>query len=225
MAIRTRKPTSAGRRFQTRLRLRGDHQEHAREDAARAQPGTGGRNSYGHTDLSPPRRRPQAPVPPGRLQAHQGRRAAPRSRRSSTTRTAPAASPCSTTRTARRPTSSPPQREGRRPADERPGRRHPARQRPAAALHPGRHRRPQRRAAPRPGRQDGPLGRHRACSWWPRRATTPPCACPAPRCAACSSTAGRRSARSATPSTSSSRSARPAATAGRACARRPAAWP
>ena len=47
-------------------------------------------------------------------------------------------------------------------------------------------------------RQDGPLGRHRACSSWPRRATTPPCACPARRCAGCPSTAGRRSARSAT---------------------------
>ena len=38
-----------------------------------------------------------------------------------------------------------------------------------------------------------------ACSWWPRRATSPPCGCPAPRCAACRSTAAAPSARSATP--------------------------
>ena len=48
-------------------------------------------------------------------------------------------------------------------------------------------------------RQDGPLAPARACSSSPRRATSPPCACPAPRCAACRSTAGPRSARSATP--------------------------
>ena len=51
--------------------------------------------------------------------------------------------------------------DGRRPRDERPGLRHQAGQRPAAALHPGRHHRAQRRAAPGPGRQDRPLGRHR----------------------------------------------------------------
>ena len=44
---------------------------------------------------------------------------------------------------------------------ERPGRRHQAGQRPADALHPGRYHAPQRRAAPRPGRQDRPLGRYR----------------------------------------------------------------
>ena len=38
-----------------------------------------------------------------------------------------------------------------------------------------------------------------ACSWWPRKATTPPCASPAPRCAGCRSTAGPPSVRSATP--------------------------
>ena len=35
MAIRSRKPTSPGRRFQTTLRLLRDHQDHAREVAAR----------------------------------------------------------------------------------------------------------------------------------------------------------------------------------------------
>jgi large subunit ribosomal protein L2 len=77
----------------------------------------------------------------------------------------------------------------------------------------------------RPG-QGGKIGRRRAspCSWSPRTATTPRCACPRPRCAACCSTVVPRSARSATPSTSSSRSARPAATAGRASAPRRVAW-
>ena len=41
------------------------------------------------------------------------------------------------------------------------GRRHPARQRAAAARDPDRHRGPQRRARPRPGRQARPLGRLR----------------------------------------------------------------
>ena len=51
----------------------------------------------------------------------------------------------------------PTRREGRRPAAERPGLRDPARQRPAAALHPRRHHRAQRRAQARRRRQDGPL--------------------------------------------------------------------
>ena len=70
-----------------------------------------------------------------------------------------------------------------------------------------------------------PAAPARACSSWPRRATSPPCACRAPRCAACRSTAAPPSARSATPRPNWSRSARPAETAGRACARRPAASP
>ena len=48
---------------------------------------------------------------------------------------------------------------------------------------------------------------------------------PSAKCAGCRSTAGRPSARSATPSTNWSASARPAATAGRASARTPVAWP
>ena len=67
----------------------------------------------------------------------------------------------------------------------RPGLRDPSRQRAAAALHPRRHRRAQRRAAARRRRQDGPLAPARACSSWPRKATSPPCACRPPRCAAC----------------------------------------
>ena len=63
-----------------------------------------------------------------------------------------------------------------------------------------------------------------ASSWSPRKATSPPCVCPAPRCVAFRSTAAPPSARSATPSTSSSRSARPAVTAGRASSPSPAVW-
>ena len=48
-----------------------------------------------------------------------------------------------------------------------------------------------------------PAAPARACSWSPRKATSPPCACRAPRCAGCRSTAGPRSARSATPRPSS----------------------
>ena len=61
-------------------------------------------------DRPPPRRRRQAPVPQDRLQAPQGRRARPRSPRSSTTPTARPTSRCCTTSTARRPTSSRPTR-------------------------------------------------------------------------------------------------------------------
>ena len=57
-----------------------------------------------------------------------------------------------------------------------------------------------------------------------RKAISPPCVCPAPRCVVCRSTAAPRSARLATPSTSSSRSARPAVTVGRASSPSPAVW-
>ena len=50
--------------------------------------------------------------------------------------------------------------QGRRPRPERPGLRHQAGLRAAVALHPGRHHRAQRRAAAGPGRQGRPFGRH-----------------------------------------------------------------
>ena len=65
----------------------------------------------------------------------------------------------------------------------------------------------------------------RPFSSWPRRADSQPCDFRRPRCAACRSTVVGRSVRSATPSTSCSRSARPVATAGRVFARRPAVSP
>ena len=95
-----------------------------------------------------------------------------------------------------------PRRGGRRPAPVRPGLRDPAGQRPAAALHPGRHHRPQRRAQARRRAARWPARPARRWYCWPRRATTSPCAWRRPRCAGCRSTAGPRSARSATPSTS-----------------------
>ena len=103
--------------------------------------------------------------------------------------------------------------------------RHPHRQRPAHALHPDRLDRAQRRAAPRRRRQDGAQRRHeRPARRQGRRVrhAAPALDRDAPRAR---STAAPRWAWSATPSTSSSRSARPAATAGRACAPRRAAWP
>ena len=106
-----------------------------------------------------------------------------------------------------------------------PGRRDPSRQRAADALHPRRHRGAQRRVQGRRRRQDGPLGRcQRAARGQGGRLRHP--APPVHRDAArARSTAAPRSARSATPSTSSSRSARPVATAGRASAPRPAVSP
>ena len=90
-------------------------------------------------------------------------------------------------------------RRGGRPAPERPGRRDPARQRPAACA-TSRWARPSTTSSSSPAAAARwPAAPAPASSWWPRRATSPPSACPAPRCAACPSTAGPRSARSATP--------------------------
>ena len=47
MPIRKRKPTSAGRRFQTRLGLRRDHQGPPERSLVKPKPRTGGRNAYG----------------------------------------------------------------------------------------------------------------------------------------------------------------------------------
>ena len=52
-------------------------------------------------------------------------------------------------------------------------RRHPAGQHAAAEEHPARHADPQRGAEAGQGRADRALGRVVACSWWPRKASTP----------------------------------------------------
>jgi large subunit ribosomal protein L4 len=121
---------------------------------------------------------------------------------SSTTPTAPAASRCSTTSMARSATSSPQGPQGRRHGQSGQGARS-ARQRPAAALHPRRYRRAQRRASSPGG--GGKMARSAGASvqlvakegdFATLRLPSPP------RCAACRSTAVPPSARSATPSTS-----------------------
>ena len=225
MAIRTRKPTSAGRRFQSVSDFAEITKSTPEKSLLAPRSGTGGRNSEGHKTArhrGGGHKRQYRLVDFKRTKdgvRRQGRGGRVRPQPHLPHRPAPLRG----RREGLHPR--PPQREGRRPADERPGRRHPARQRPAPALHPGRHRGPQRRAAARPGRQDGPLGRLQRPAGGQGgrlRLPPPPQHRDAPRAR---STAGRRSARSATPSTSSSRSARPAATGGRACAPRPAAWP
>ena len=147
MALRKRKPTSPGRRFQTvsdfseitkttpEKSLLAPKHKHRRPQQLRPQ------------DRPPQGRRPQAAVPHHRLQAHQGRRAGQGRRdrvRPEPQLPHPAAA-LPRRREALHPR--PDGREGRRPAAERPGLRDPSRQRPAAALHPRRHHRAQRRAA------------------------------------------------------------------------------
>ena len=176
-------------------------------------------------DLAPPRRRRQARLPQDRLQAPQGRRAG--QGRRDRVRPQPLrlhrAAALPRRREALHPRPEPPAR--RHDGGVRHRRRHHRRQRAAAGDHPGRHDRPQRRAAARPRRPDGPLrrrgdpadgqgGRHGHAAPALRR--------DAPGARA---SAARPSARSATPTTRTSRSARPAASATWACARRRAARP
>ena len=160
MALRKRKPTSPGRRFQTvsdfseitkdkpERSLLAPEAQHRRPQQLRPQ------------DRSPQGRRPQAAVPRDRLQAHEGRRA--RRRGCGGVRPEPQLPhpppPLPRRREALHPR--PEGREGRRPAAVRPGLGDPPRQRPAAALHPRRHHRARHRAVPRWRRQDGPLRRH-----------------------------------------------------------------
>ena len=67
-----------------------------------------------------------------------------------------------------------------------PGRRHRARQLPAAREHPDRHDRAQRRADARSRRPARAAAPARRSSWSPRRAATRRCGCPRARCAWCS---------------------------------------
>ena len=160
MAIRKRKPTSPGRRFQTVSDF---------AEITKRRP----RSRCWHPSTRPvaattTAARPHATaavvtsaVPHRRLPSGQGRRAGQGRRRSSTTPTATAASPCCTTPTARSATSWPP--TGSRSAtvssghgsDIRPGNALPLRYIPVGTNGA------QRRAQARWRRQDGPLGRHR----------------------------------------------------------------
>ena len=78
--------------------------------------------------------------------------------------------------------------------------RHQAGQQPAAAQHPGRHRRCTRSSCGPAAARRSPARPARASSWSPRRAPSPSCACPPVRSATSTSAAAPRSARSATPS-------------------------
>ena len=189
MAIRKRKPTSAGRRFQTV----GDFAEITTDRPLKAltkpKNRTGGRNSYGRMTTAPQGRRSQAQVPRDRLPPEQGRRA--RERRDHRVRPEPhrtyRAAPLrrwreALHRGARRS-------QGRRHAPERAWRRDPGRQRSAAALHPGRHHGAQRRddRAPAPSSAAAPAPPSSSSR---RRASTRPCVCLPRRCAAFRSIAG-----------------------------------
>ena len=225
MALRKRKPTSPGRRFQTVSDFAEITKDRPEKSLLAPKHNTGGRNNYGRKTARHKGGGHKQRVPHDRLQAHQGRRA--RRRRRGGVRPEPQlphpAAPLPRRREALHPR--PEGRAGRRP--------------PAVAA------RARRSAPATPCRcatsPSAPRSTPSSCtpvaaarwaarpappsSWWPRRATSPPCASPAPRCAASRSTAGPPSVRSATPRPSSSRWARPAATGGRASSPRPVAWP
>ena len=159
MPLRKRKPTSAGRRFQSVS----DFSEITRSRPERSlvvpKPRTGGRNSYG--------RKTARHRGGGHKQQY---RIIDFKRDKDGVPAKVAAIEYDPNRNARiallhyydgekRYILAPAQvRRGRRAA-ERPGLGDPARQRPAAALHPRGLDRPQHRAAPRPGRQAGPRRR------------------------------------------------------------------
>ena len=157
MPIRKRKPTSPGRRFQSASDFAEITKDTPERSLVKPKPRTGGRNAYGRMTA---RHRGGGHKQQYRVvdfRREQGRRAGQGRRRSSTTRTATRASRCCTTSTARSATSSP--RAGVSVGDslqQRPGLGDPARQRAAAALHPGRHRGAQRRAEAGRRRQDRP---------------------------------------------------------------------
>ena len=190
MALRKRKPTSPGRRFQTVSDFSEITKTTPENSLLAPKPSTGGRNSYGRKTA---RHKGGGHKQQYRIidfkRTKDGVPAKVAADRVRPQPQLPHRCCCTTYDGEKRYILAPKRREGRRPAAERPGLRDPARQRAAAALHPRRHHRAQRRAEARRRRQDGPLAPARACSSWPRRATSPPCACRAPRCAACRSTA------------------------------------
>ncbi len=186
MALRKRKPTSPGRRFQTVSDFSEITKTTPGEVAARPQARHRWPQQLRPQDRPPQGRRPQAAVPHHRLQAHQGRRA--RQGRRDRVRPEPQlphrAAPLPTT--ARSATSSPPTawasatccRAARAP------RSGPA-TRCRCATSPSAPPCTTSSSSPARGGKMARSRRHRACSSWPRRATSPPCACRAPRCAAC----------------------------------------
>ena len=185
MAIRKRKPTSAGRRFQSASDFAEITKTTPERSLVKPKPRTGGRNAYGRMTVAPPRRRPQAPVPRRRLPAEQGRRAG--EGRGHRVRPEP--------QRADRAAPLPRRREALHPRPER-------RRASATCSRAARARRSvpatrcrcaTSRSGPwcttwsssrvRAGRWAGARARRSSSS--PRRACTPPCACPPPRCGAC----------------------------------------
>ena len=209
MAVSTIQADLARPPLHVGVRLRGDHQDRAREDAAGAAAQERRPQQQRPHHHPPPGRRPQAALSDHRLQAQQGRRA----RQGALDRVRPqplgpdrAAALCRR-REALHPGAHPPDRRRDRRVGRR--RRHPARQRAAA----GRRSRP---APPSTTSSCGPDRAARWCarpaarrSWSPRRAGWRCCGCPPARCAACRSPAARPSASSATRRTRTSPAARP----------------
>ena len=74
MALRKRKPTSPGRRFQTVSDFSEITKTTPEKSLLKPKPKTGGRNNHGRKTSPPPRWRSQAAVPGHRLPAQQGRR-------------------------------------------------------------------------------------------------------------------------------------------------------
>ena len=190
MAIRKRKPTSPGRRFQSVSDFADVTTDTPEKSLTKPKPKTGGRNSYGRKTARHRGGGHKRRYRVDRLQARKGRRARPRSRRSSTTRTATRASRCCTTATARSATSSlPPVSKVGDMLQSGHGSEIRRRQRDAVALHPGRHDRAQRRVEAGRRRQDGPRRRCRDPADRQGRRRSRRCGCPPPRCAASRSTA------------------------------------
>ncbi len=225
MALRSRKPTSPGRRFQTVSDFAEITRDRPERSLLAPSPGSGGRNNLGRktarhrggghkrqyriVDFRRDKDGIPAKVAADRVRPEPQRpdRAAALPRR----------------REALHP--GPRRREGRRPAPERAGRRDPARQRAADALHPRRLGGPQRRAAARRRRQDGPRRRHEHPAGGQGRAVRHPAA-PVDRDApGVHRLPGHPRRRRQRRGGARSRSARPDGTGGRACAPRPVVWP
>ena len=98
MPLRSRKPTSPGRRFQTVSDFSEITRDRPEKSLLAPKPAERGPQQPRPQDGAPPRRRPQAAVPDHRLPAEQGRDAGQGRRPSSTTPTATPASRCCTTR-------------------------------------------------------------------------------------------------------------------------------
>ena len=158
MAVRKRKPTSPGAAARASRTSTRSPRTRPRSRSSQAEPKTGGRNVHGRMTArhrggghkqqyrvvdfrrnkdGVPAKVARDRVRPEPQRAH---RAAALRRRREALHPRPAG------------------RQVGRHAAERPGRRDPAGQRAAAALHPGRHRGPQRRAEARRRRQDGRVG-------------------------------------------------------------------